>query len=153
MGHLPQLADFGDKAWAWPRDPMQAVRTSFPAPQLQDLRKKLQWRLVDHVAFQVRGRTACVAMLSVPMLDPLPGASLGYATDSAMPGGASSSTTQTVALGAPSLPTAFVLCVWAVYEAQRTPEARTLAVMSVHHNDRASVEADAAKGVTWWSRA
>ena len=40
---------------------------------------------------------------------------------------------------------------WAVYEAQRTPEARTFAIVSVHH--KASVEEDAAEGVTWWPRA
>ena len=75
-GGLPQLADFGDKAWAWPGDPAQAVRTSFPVLQLQDLWMELRWRLVDHVAIQVRGRTACVATISVPMLDPWPGVSL-----------------------------------------------------------------------------
>ena len=58
MGDLPQLADFGDKAW--PRDPVQAVQTSFPAPHLRDMLIELEWRLVDHVAIQVQGRTACM---------------------------------------------------------------------------------------------
>ena len=90
IGDLPRLADFGDKAW--PRDPRQAVQTSFP--HLLDMLIELSWRLVDHVAIQVQGRTAC--MISVPMLDPLLGyTSPGSSTDSAVLGGASSSTTQT----------------------------------------------------------
>ena len=83
------MADFGDQAWAWPRDPARAVRTSFPVPQLRDMLIELEWRLVDHVAIQVQGRTAC--MISVPMLDPLPGyASPEYTIGSAVLGGASS---------------------------------------------------------------
>ena len=81
MGDLPQLADFGDKAW--PRDPVQAIRMSFP--HLRDMLIELEWRLVDHVAIQVQGGTAC--MISVPMLHPLPGhTSPDYSTDSAVPG-------------------------------------------------------------------
>ena len=91
-------------------------------------------------------------MISARMLGPFPRyASPEYSTHAAALGSASSSITQTVALDAPSLATAFVLCVRAVYEAQRTPEARTFAIMRVHH--KASVEEDTADGVTWWSRA
>ena len=48
---------------------MLAAQTSFP--QLRDVLIELAWRLVDHVAVQAQGKTAC--MRSVPMLDPMPG--------------------------------------------------------------------------------
>jgi hypothetical protein len=48
--------------------------------------------------------------------------------------------------------TGFVLCVWAVYEAHRGPDAPELAITRVHH--KASVEESGGdEGVTWWSRA
>ncbi|MFM7981200.1 MAG: hypothetical protein ACKPKO_17975, partial [Candidatus Fonsibacter sp.] len=53
---------------------------------------ELAWRLVDHVAAQVKGNTACVT--SVPMLDPLIGfTSPEYATHG-----------ESVSFGAPYLP-------------------------------------------------
>jgi len=97
----PPLADFGRRAW--PRDPVRAVADDINTAQLRSLLVELGWRLVDHVALQVQGKTA--AQLSVPFLDPLPGyVSPNYYTTaaSALP-------------GKPSLLTAFVLCVWAVY--------------------------------------
>ena len=91
-------------------------------------------------------------MTSMPMMDPVPGyTSPEYSTDITVPGGASSSTAQTAAPDDPSLAATCVLCVWAAHEAQRTPEANTFAIMSVHH--KASVEEDTVDGVTWWSRA
>ena len=117
---LPLSACTDDKAWPW--DPVLAAQKGMSFPQLQAVLIELAWRVVDHVAVQVQGQTACVA--SMPMLGPLPcHTSPEY---SAMPSGASSSTTQTVAIGAPSLPTACVLCVRAVFEAQRAPKAINL---------------------------
>jgi hypothetical protein len=146
----PKLADFGAKAW--PRDPAVAFQSDMTASQLRTGLVELAWRLVDHVAVQVQGKTACLT--SVPMLDPLPGyVSPDYATRSSYTSeAASSATAKKAALGAPSCLTGFVLCVWAVYEAQRTQEGRRFSIMSVHH--KASVEESAGEeGVTWWSRA
>ena len=132
------LADFGAKTW--PRDPIQAFNADMTAPAFRAVLIELSWRLVDHVAVQIQGKTAC--QIAIPLLDPLPGyRSPNYATN-ALP----------AAPGAPSMLTSFVLCVWAVYEAQRSPDAKKLAIMSVHH--KASVEESGGdEGVTWWSRA
>ncbi|MFM7977922.1 MAG: hypothetical protein ACKPKO_01290, partial [Candidatus Fonsibacter sp.] len=83
--HIPRVADFGDQTW--PRDPVMAVNASFP--ELRPVLVELAWRSVDHVAVQVQGKTAC--MISVPMLEPLPGlTSPEYSTHgrSAAPGAA-----------------------------------------------------------------
>ena len=63
-----------------------------------------------------------------------------YSTASALP-------------GKPSLVTAFVLCVWAVYQRQRTPESKSYAIMSVHHKASITEDGGSDEGITWWSRA
>ncbi|MFM7986033.1 MAG: hypothetical protein ACKPKO_42640, partial [Candidatus Fonsibacter sp.] len=40
--HIPHVADFGDQTW--PRDPMMAVKASFP--ELRAVLLELAWRLV-----------------------------------------------------------------------------------------------------------
>ena len=64
------------------------------------------------------------------------------------------STTAALALpGKPSLLTAFVLCVWAVYQRQRTPGSKSYAIMSVHHEASVTEDGGSDEGITWWSRA
>ena len=136
------LADFGRRAW--PRDPAQVCQEDFAPNALHGLMVELGWRMVDFVAVQVQGKTAF--QVSVPLLDPLAGYdSPNYSTwGSAAPGAPSPQ---------PSLLTAFVLCVWAVYKATcPPPHAQSYAMMSVHH--KASVtEGGGDQGVTWWTRA
>ncbi|MFM7983083.1 MAG: hypothetical protein ACKPKO_27550, partial [Candidatus Fonsibacter sp.] len=78
-----------------PQDLVDIVRTSYP--MLREALVELAWPLVDHVAVQVQGNTAC--MTSAPMLDPLIGfSSPEYSTTL---GGLSAFSTQAVAHGAP----------------------------------------------------
>ena len=135
----PPLADFGCRAW--PRDPVRAVADDINTLQLRSLLVELGWRLVDHVALQVQGKTA--VQLSVPLLDPLP----GYDSPDY------SATAASALPGKPSLLTAFVLCVWAVYQCQRAPESKTHAIMSVHHSASVTEDGGSDEGITWWSRA
>ena len=135
----PPLADFGCRAW--PRDPVRAVADDIDTAQLRGLLVELGWRLVDHVALQVQGKTA--VQLSVPLLDPLP----GYDSPNY------SATAASALPGKPSLLTAFVLCVWAVYQCQRAPESKSYAIMSVHHKASITEEGGSDEGITWWSRA
>ncbi|MFM7988804.1 MAG: hypothetical protein ACKPKO_56765, partial [Candidatus Fonsibacter sp.] len=101
---------------------------------------ELAWRFVDNVAMQFKPKT--VRMTSVPMLHPL---SPGYTPLGPWP-------MLGPLPGAPTVPTTFALCVWAVYKAQVTLQTVKFAILNVHQ--QASEEEDAAdEGVTWWSRA
>jgi len=133
----PPLGDLGRRTW--PRGLAGVYNEDWTAQLLSDVMEELAWRLVDHVAVQIQGKTA--SQIAVPMLDPLPGfTSPGYGT------------AQQAAPGAPSLLAGFVMCVWAMYEAHRDPEngPPALAMMGVHH--KASVH-EGSGGLTWWSRA
>ena len=132
------LADFGRRAW--PRDPTAAA-SDMDIAQLRGYLVELGWRLVDHVAVQVQGKKAC--QISAPLLAPLPGyVSPNYSTTAAW-----------AVPGTPTLLTAFVLCVWAVYQRQRTPQSKSYAVMSVHHKASVTEEGGSEEGIIWWSRA
>ena len=50
-----------------PQDPVDFVRMSYP--RLREVLDALAWRLVDHVAVQLQGKTVC--MTSLPMLHTL----------------------------------------------------------------------------------
>lgn len=134
-GPIP-LADFGRRAW--PRPPVQVFSEDVGPAVMRHMMVELAWRLVDHVAVNIEGKTLC--QIAVPLLDPLPGyASPNYGT-----------TASWAAPGAPLLQ-GFVLCVWAVYASQQNPPAqRTYTMMSVHH--KASIQ-ESDEGVTWWARA
>ena len=96
-----------------PQDPVDFVRTSYP--MLREVLATLARRLVGHVAVQVQGKTVCVT--SVPMSDPLP-----VCTSLSDP-----------SLGTPTPPATCVLCVWAAYNAQVTPQSRKFVIANVHH--------------------
>jgi hypothetical protein len=128
MENVLQLADFGGKAW--PRDPVLSDQKGMGFPRLQAVLMELAWRLVDQVAVQVQdGARHDVSV----------GTLLGYTSPNYSTRDTPSSASAPIAITAPTavpgtpMLSACVLCVWSVYEAQRTLEGMQFASMSVHH--------------------
>ena len=134
------LADLGMNTW--PRADHEVLNSLYNKRKIADELQELRYRLVDFVAVELTGRTAC--QIAVPLLDPI--WSLRRALVRcrqrrlALPG---------VELMPSTWPLqVFALLVLAIYKRHYESEAVDYHIMHVHHKAQTIEHA----GQTWWSR-